>query len=131
MNRFHFLFCLALAPLCGCSSTGVEFGDLSGNTRTIGDADDGIELEQERIRYGDNDLAIYQVTLRNTLSTRHTFEYRASWYNAEGMEIDNATRSWRPLVLDGGSFTPVRSVAPNIKAVHCDIEVREHRPMKP
>jgi len=131
MTRLPFLLCLVLAPLCGCSSSGVEFGDLSGNTRTIGDADEGIELEQERISYGDNDLAIYQVTLRNALSTRHTFEYRARWFDADGMEVADATRSWRPLVLDGGSFTPVRSVAPNMKALRCEIEVREHRPMKP
>lgn len=131
MNSLSFLSLLALATLYGCSSPGVENGELSGNTRTIGDADDGIELEQERVRFGDNDLAIYQVTLRNTHSTRQTFEFRARWFDAEGMEIDDATRSWRPLVLDGGSFTPVRSVAPNMKALRCEIEVREHQPMKP
>ena len=63
MTRLPFLLCLVLAPLCGCSSPGVEFGDLSGNTRTIGDADEGIELEQERISYGDNDLAISTVPM--------------------------------------------------------------------
>ena len=131
MSQFSSLSLIALVALCGCSSPGVENGELSGNTRTIGSADDGIELEQERIRFGDNDLAIYQVTLRNTHSARHTFEYRARWFDAEGMEVDDATRSWRPLVLDGGSFTPVRSVAPSMKALRCEIEVREHRPMKP
>ena len=131
MKQFSALFLIALAALGGCSSPGVENGELSGSTHAVGAADNGIELEQEHIRFGDNDLAIYQVTLRSTHSNRHSFEYRARWFDTEGMEIDDATRSWRPLVLDGGSSSPIRSVAPNMKALRCEIEVREHQPMKP
>ncbi len=125
MKPFLALLCLFFS----CSSAGVEDGPLSGLTHSIGNAEDIVELSQERVRFNDLGLAFYQVTLENTSSKRLVLEYRARWFDHDGMELTDATRSWKPLTLDGHATCPVSSLAPNAKGVHCELNVRLHQPM--
>jgi uncharacterized protein YcfL len=123
-----------LAALCAaalaaaCSSPGVRNGPLSGQAVTIGsdEISDTVELDNERIAFGENDLAVYQVEIVNLTRGPLRLEYRARWYDDDGIEIDDATRSWRPIFVSGDSSFPVRSVARNMRAVRCVIEVRSH-----
>jgi uncharacterized protein YcfL len=129
MNAQH-LLCLGILGLAACSSPGVRNGDLSGIGRYVGDDDieDVIELERERIAYSRNDLAVFQVDLVNQDDKDRRVEYRARWFDPDGIEVLDAARSWRPVFVPGRSSTPVRSTAPNMEAVRCEIEVRLHRP---
>ena len=97
---------------------------------TVGDpeVDDLVELENERVAFGDNDLAVYQVEIMNSSRDSVRLEYRARWFDDDGIEIDDVTRSWRPVFVPGGSSYPVRAVARNMKAVRCVVEIRLHDP---
>lgn len=120
----------AAALAAACSSSGVRNGPLSGESVTVGEDEvsDLVELENERVAFGDNDLAVYQVEVVNRTRGALRLEYRARWFDDDGIEIDDATRSWKPIFVSGSSSFPVRAVARNMKAVRCVIEVRSHDP---
>lgn len=122
---------LALLLCIGCSSAGVENGDLSGATRPVGDSEieDILIFEDERIAFSRSDLAVYQVDLINDDGKDVRAEYRARWFDDDGIEVPSPVRSWRPLFIPAGSHQPVRSVAPNMEAVRCEVEVRLYQPM--
>ncbi len=125
------------AALCGlalagaaCSSAGVRNGPLSGAATTVGDpeVDSLVELANERVAFGENELAVYQVEIVNRTRDSVRVEYRARWFDDDGIEIDDATRGWRPVFVSAGSSHPVRTVARNMQAVRCLIEIRKHDP---
>jgi len=130
MKALPLLGSLALFGLAACSSAGVENGALSGVSRYVGDNDieDVIELDHERIAYSRNDLAVFQVDLVNTEDEDVRVEYRARWFDQDGIQQADVARSWRPVFIPGGSSTPVNSTAPNMDAVRCEVEIRLHKP---
>lgn len=120
----------AAALAAACSSPGVHNGPLSGEAVTVGqdEINDMIELDHERVAFGDNDLAVYQVEVVNRTRGALRLEYRARWFDDDGIEVDDATRTWKPIFVSGSSSFPVRSVARNMRAVRCVVEVRSHNP---
>lgn len=127
MNRLILLLTLLLLPaFAACSSAGVENGPLSGSARYTGDDDieDIIELDTERISFGRSDFAVYQVDLVNGDEDDVQVEYRALWFDADGIQVNSVTRSWKKVFVPGRSHTPVTSIAPNMEAVRCELEVR-------
>ena len=124
--RAFLLLCLPL--LAACSSAGVENGALYGRTQFAGDSriDSMIELTGERISYTASDLAVYQVEFVNRREDALRCEYRARWFDADGIEVGDAARSWVPIFLPGRSSYPVRSTARSGAAVRCTVEVRLH-----
>ena len=132
MKALHKLIpLLTLTGLVACSSNGVHNGDLSGAARPVGDSDieDVIEFGDERVSYGRAEFAVYQVELINDDSDDVRIEYRARWFDDDGIEVESVVRSWRPVFIPAGSHQPVRSTAPNMQAVRCEVEVRLYDPM--
>lgn len=127
MNRLlNQLAPILLLGAFACSSAGVQNGPLSGTARYVGDddIDDIIELSTERISFGRSDFAIYQVELLNEDEDDVSVEYRARWFDSEGIEVESVARSWKKVFIAGRSHSPVTSVAPNMEAVRCELEVR-------
>jgi len=52
-------------------------------------------------------------------------QYRISWYNADGMEIDGVSRAYRTLVLQGMDSVSLTGVANSPDAVVSKIRIRE------
>jgi uncharacterized protein YcfL len=88
----------------------------------------GRRLQNERVAFGENELAVYQVEIVNRSRDAARVEYRARWFDDDGIEVDDVSRAWRPVFVPAGSSYPVRSVARNMKAVRCLVEVRMHDP---
>ncbi|PCJ55829.1 MAG: hypothetical protein COA70_01770 [Planctomycetota bacterium] len=127
MKRLPLLISLCvLLGTAACSSAGVENGPLSGSARFVGDdkIDDIIERSTERISFGRSDFAVYQVELQNQDEDDVQVEYRARWFDADGIEVQSVTRSWKKLFIAGRSYQPVTSTAPNMEAIRCEVEVR-------
>jgi uncharacterized protein YcfL len=118
---------LAVAlPLVACSSFEAVNGNLSGTARKLGDLE-GIERIDGEVHFDDSGLAVYQVTLMNEDSDEAWVEYIAHWYDEVGIKVNNPTRHWRKVNIQPDSHLPLRSVAPSMKAVHCEIQIREPR----
>ena len=58
--------------------------------------------------------------------TQH-LQYRIAWFNAEGMEIDADSRTYRSLILQGMDSVTVTGVANSPDAVTSRLRVREWR----
>ena len=54
-------------------------------------------------------------------------QYRITWYNQEGMEIDGEAKPYRQLRLEGMDSVTVSGVAPRPDAVKSRLRVREYR----
>ena len=67
------------------------------------------------------------VQLSSLIQRSQHLQYRISWFNSEGMEIDADTRTYRPLVLQGLDTVTVTGVANNPAAVTSRIRIREWR----
>jgi uncharacterized protein YcfL len=127
MNRFlTACFLAASLPLAACSSVDADYGPLSGTASLQGEVDD-IEMSEGMIRFDDSGLAVYQMTATNTDSDEKWIEYRARWFDDQGIEVDDATRLWIRVNIQPGSDVALKSIAPNMKAVDCKIKIREAR----
>ncbi|MBT3340016.1 MAG: DUF1425 domain-containing protein [Planctomycetes bacterium] len=122
------LTALALVLALGaCSSYEAENGSLFGTTTWAGaDIDDLINRENGRVFFDKDDLAVYQVEL-TTSQEDLTVEWRARWFDDQGMEIKDVTRAWRIIHMNPYAATPVRSIAPSMSGVSCRVEVRKHK----
>ena len=67
------------------------------------------------------------IQLTSLVQRQVRLQYRISWYNAEGMEIDGDGRTYRPLTLQGLDSVTVTGVANHPSAVTSRLRVRELR----
>ena len=67
------------------------------------------------------------IQLSSLIQRSQHLQYRIAWFNAEGMEIDADSRTYRPLVLQGLDTVTVTGVANSPAAVTSRIRVREWR----
>jgi uncharacterized protein YcfL len=66
-----------------------------------------------------------QATLRSKDRDTLPFQYRFEWYDANGMEINSGSGSWKPLILYGRESKTVQSVAPDPRAKEFKLKIRE------
>lgn len=94
-----------------------------GNTRLKN------RVEVSAVTYDKTPSGMNRVNVQLTsVDHRHLhLQYRISWYNAEGMEIDGASRTYRPLNLEGLDAVTVTGVANSPEAVTSRIRIRELR----
>ena len=67
------------------------------------------------------------IQLSSLIQRSQHLQYRIAWFNAEGMEIDADTRTYRPLVLQGLDTVTVTGVANSPAAVTSRLRLREWR----
>ncbi len=72
-----------------------------------------------------NDLLNVQVEIANDFSSTRELQYRFSWFDAAGFEIEQEGGRWQPIVMHGGSVTTLRAVAPNPTVKSYKIVLRE------
>lgn len=72
-----------------------------------------------------NDLLNVQVEIANEFSSTQQFQYRFSWFDASGFEIEQESESWKPVVMHGGAVTTIQAVAPNPTAKTYKIVLRQ------
>ena len=67
------------------------------------------------------------IQLTSLVQHKQHLQYRISWYNSEGMEINGNSRPYRPLILEGLDAVTVTGVAPHPSAVTSRLRLRELR----
>ena len=94
-----------------------------GNTRLKN------RVEVTAVTYDKTPSGMNRVNVQLTsVEHRNLFlQYRIAWYNAEGMEIDGDSRTYRPLNLQGLDAVTVTGVANSPEAVTSRIRIRELR----
>lgn len=124
---------LAGALFSGCRTTA--------GTSVVLNHDTGSSLVCEGNTRLHNNLAVTGVTydkvpnglnrvnfqLASLIQRDQHLQYRISWFNSEGMEIDAETRTYRPLLIHGLDSVTVTGVANSPSAVTSRLRVREER----
>ncbi len=118
--------------LVGCATSGIE-----ATGKTEGDPEyakhlvihneplaNAITITDMKSRFK-GDLLEVNVVLSNLTSSDKSIQYRFSWYDGDNFEVEQGSRSWIPVVLQGKSSTTMRAVAPNPSVKTYKVNVRE------
>lgn len=133
MNRWWNIALLAaVLTTAGCATSGIEatgkpMGDpkfakhlVIHNESLAGDI--MITDMHSRVTGG---LLEVNVVLTNQTSTDKHIQYRFSWYDADNFEVEQGSRSWTPVTLNGNASTSMKAVAPNPSVTIYKVNVRE------
>ena len=121
---------LGLAGLNGCKSTSgtiVKTDLLTGKSMIITEnARLAHRVNVINTTYDEvNGLKRVHITLASDRNKRLRVDYRICWFDANGMEIDPQTKTYRNLILEGHDAVTVTGVANSPAAVSSKLRVRE------
>ena len=119
-----------LAALTGCvetAGTTVTTDHLTGSTLVL---EDSTRLRDQvqvlRVNYDEvNGLKRVHITLQSAKHRRLRMHYRISWFDANGMEIDPATKTYRSLLIEGRDSVTVTGLANSPVGVTSKLRVRD------
>lgn len=66
-----------------------------------------------------------QITIMNKTDRDLNLQYRFTWYDAQGLEIESDSTSWQPLHLFGRVTRPINSVARSRQAATFELYIRK------
>ena len=121
---------VSLSALTGCVETAgtvVTTDHTSGSTLVL---EDSTRLKGQvqvlKINYDEvNGLKRVHITLASTRHRRLRLHYRIAWFDANGMELDPATKTYRTLILEGRDSVTVTGLANSAAAVTSKLQVRD------
>ncbi|MFA7257610.1 MAG: DUF1425 domain-containing protein [Kiritimatiellales bacterium] len=120
----------SLISLNGCKNTSgtiVNTDHLTGSSMIITEnARLAHRVEVLNTTYDEvNGLKRVHITLASDRNKRLRIDYRICWFDANGMEIDPQTKTYRNLILEGHDAVTVTGVANSPAAVSSKLRVRE------
>lgn len=127
---------LMTVTLAGCSTAGIE-----GSASAVSGQGDQTVAKNQITRNNDLKLGNLHITdlkadftgslLRAHVSllskdndTLH-FQYRFSWFDENGREIDSDTDAWTPLIIYGNESRALQAIAPAPDAKEFKINIRK------
>ena len=117
----------------GCSTAGVVAGGGDGKQTYIL-ADDPTIADQINVAAVEHrmvgDLLQAHVTLKSNRDRSLRIQYRFSWYDATGVEIDAGTKPYHDVVLEGRDAISVTSLAPSPDAKEFKIRIKKVKVFK-
>lgn len=123
-----------LIAFTGCSTAGLQSGDSSEAMNPYLLVDDPSLADQISIAKVAHDqvgdIMRATVTLKSNRKRSLQLQYRFSWYDQNGMEIDGSGKTYRTLTLRGKDAVPVTSVAPSPYATEFKIRVQKVKAVK-
>ncbi len=121
---------LGLAGLNGCKNTSgtvVKTDHLTGSSMIITEnARLAHQVLVTNTVYDEvNDLKRVCITVASDRNKRLRVDYRICWFDANGMELDPQTKTYRNLILEGHDAVTVTGVANSPAAVSSKLRIRE------
>ena len=122
--------------LTGCLVLGAWVTGCANNTAGISAASSGdsrvdssavsrqVKIDQLMSRR-QGDLLQGSVVLVSQKSTDIRLQYKFTWFDIDGISLDDESNSWQALTLHGKAHKQVQGLAPNPQAVSFEIYVRE------
>ena len=116
--------------LMGCrntSGTTVKTDHLTGSSSIIAEnARLAHRVDVTKTTYDEvNGLKRAHITLVSDRSKRLRVDYRICWFDANGMELDPQTKTYRNLIIEGRDEVTVTGVANSPAAVSSKVRIRE------
>ncbi len=124
------LLTAALAAVTGCvetAGTTVTTDHMTGSSLVMEDSTrlrDQIQIL--KVNYDEvNGLKRVHITLQSSKHRRLRLNYRIAWFDANGMEVDAATKTYRNLILEGRDTVTVTGLANSPACVTSKLRVRD------
>lgn len=113
----------------GCGTAGLQAGgsrDTASPYVIVDDPSFGNQVSIVRVAHDQvGELMRGTVTLQSNRRRSLQMQYRFSWYDSNGMEIDGGGQPFRDLIIEGRDTVTVSSVAPSPHAAEFKIRVRK------
>jgi len=124
------LLTAALAALTGCvetAGTTVTTDHMTGSSLVMEDSTRlRDQIQMLKVNYDEvNGLKRVHITLQSSKHRRLRLNYRIAWFDANGMEIDAATKTYRNLILEGRDTVTVTGLANSPACVTSKLRVRD------
>ena len=78
------------------------------------------KVDEQRI----GDLLRTSVTLKSMTSQTEALQYRWTWFDAKGFEVNSSSQAWQPLLVYGQQTASVQGLAPNPAAKSFKLHLR-------
>jgi len=124
------LLTAALAALTGCvetAGTTVTTDHMTGSSLVMEDSTRlRDQIQMLKVNYDEvNGLKRVHITLQSSKHRRLRLNYRIAWFDANGMEVDAATKTYRNLILEGRDTVTVTGLANSPACVTSKLRVRD------
>ncbi|MDX9868125.1 MAG: YcfL family protein [Kiritimatiellia bacterium] len=119
-----------LTALTGCVETAgtvVTTDHTTGSTVVLEDSTRlRGQVQVMKVNYDEvNGLKRVHITLASTRHRRLRLHYRIAWFDANGMELDPDTKTYRTLILEGRDAVTVTGLANSAAGVTSKLRVRD------
>lgn len=125
---------LAVVVGAGCATSGVVAGDASYSENPYVIVDDPVFHDQVSVVSVDHEfrgnLMRALVTLKSNRHRSLWIQYKFSWYDAKGIEIDPGKKPYRDLTIEGKDSITATSMAPSPEAKEFKIRIRKVKALK-
>lgn len=120
------LSAMSLLLVQGCWTSVMDVDGSADGTSTVNFKNSPVDIKvlDTRSRFI-NGLMMVNLELESGYSNPYRLEYKFSWYDSAGMEIDPARSAWVPFYLNGRETKTIQGVAPNPSAKAFKIKFRE------
>ena len=124
------LLTAALSALTGCvetAGTTVTTDHMTGSSLVMEDSTRlRDQIQMLKVNYDEvNGLKRVHITLQSSKHRRLRLNYRIAWFDANGMEVDAATKTYRNLILEGRDTVTVTGLANSPACVTSKLRVRD------
>jgi uncharacterized protein YcfL len=119
------LMIVGMAVLSGCAATSGAEGRAK-----VGWTDDGAPLLNTKVVYNSTslsrkiaidemtsskagDMLLAQVTLHSKAGETLSFQYKFEWFDLNGLALNAASATWKPLIIYGKESKTIQGLAPD------------------
>jgi uncharacterized protein YcfL len=119
------LLIVGMVVISGCSPTSGAEGRAK-----VGWTDDGAPMLNTKVVYNSStlsrkvaidemtsskvgDMLLAQVTLRSKAGETLSFQYKFEWFDLNGLALNAASATWKPLIIYGKESKTIQGLAPD------------------
>jgi len=120
------LSALSLLFIQGCWTSVMDVDGAADGTTTVNFKNSPVDVKilDTRSRFV-NGLLMVNTELESGYSNPYRLEYKFSWYDSAGMDVEPARSAWIPFYLNGRETKTIQGLAPNPSAKAFKIKFRE------
>ncbi|MCG9696437.1 YcfL family protein [Shewanella sp. Isolate11] len=124
--KMKYLVILLLLGLSACAHNTAGIMASSTGEQRIDNSSFASDVIVERVFIRSNaDRLTAAGIIRSQVSTDTHLQYKFTWYDVNGLTIEDEGMSWKALKLHGMQQMQVNSVSPTSQAVRCELYVRK------
>ena len=116
----------AVVFIGGCSTAVMDIDGSSQGTATVNYKNSPVDIKvlDTKSKFV-NGLLKVNMELENGISNPYTLEYKFSWFDSDGMQVDEGISAWSPIYLEGRETRTIQGLAPNPSVKSFKIKIRE------